>query len=474
SDLNYAAQLQAMPPASVNREIALELASTNYLLTQLLRVGIMHASTSADHMAALTGEPVELSQLEDGEPPEDRRDVTQDRQIGPADVALATFENADPAVATRRNGTPKHAPASTSDSAETPVSPPAPSEPVASAEPPPAPHVTPPDPTPPPGAKAQQGQTSPVAPSSPKAQDHPNEGSRSPQGAALLNGAAMVAAALTGGLRRAEPPAPAAPAAVSNAAASNDARVPAPSLLDRLAVKSKLDNLRRPETKAPAPQSPPTPGAAASAAASVAAEVTAPKAAFPTGGLRDKLGVFTADRMQARRDAEQIKGASQAGTAVLASLEALERQETTGILLKIRDAANANGGIERVLSEMRPGGAFEDLRKEFNVAISRDEGFAAAYEKATGALSSYAETRAGMISAPRPRADINFARLETLDQEIGAAAKALPSLEDGKNALDEALEGGKEAVEKAFSAIRQAFSRDSDVRGPSPSPSFGT
>ena len=51
SDINYAAQLQAMPPASVNREIALELASTNYLLTQLLRVGIMHASTSAAHLA---------------------------------------------------------------------------------------------------------------------------------------------------------------------------------------------------------------------------------------------------------------------------------------------------------------------------------------------------------------------------------------------------------------------------------------
>ena len=52
SDVNYAAQLQAMPPASVDREIALELASTNYLLTQLLRVGIMHASTAAAHMAA--------------------------------------------------------------------------------------------------------------------------------------------------------------------------------------------------------------------------------------------------------------------------------------------------------------------------------------------------------------------------------------------------------------------------------------
>ena len=204
-----------------------------------------------------------------------------------------------------------------------------------------------------------------------------------------------------------------------------------------------------------------------------AADATAPKAASPAGGLRDKLGVFTADRMQARRDADEIKGVTQSGAAVLASLEALERQETTGILMKIRDAANANGGIERVLSEMRPGGAFEDLRKEFNVALSHDEGFAAAYEKATSALSNYAETRAGMISAPRPRADINLARLETLDQEIGAAAKTLPGLKDGKNALDEALEGGKEAVEKAFTAIRQAFTRDAEMRGPSPSPRFG-
>ena len=277
----------------------------------------------------------------------------------------------------------------------------------------------------------------------------------------------MVAAALTGGLRRAEPPAaaldrrrfqrrpragalPPRPARgqkhsrQSSPAGSEGFRVPD----DADAGRGRLRRLATPDA-------------------------TAPKAASPAGGLRDKLGVFTADRMQARRDAEEIKGVSQAGTAVLASLEALERQETTGILMKIRDAANANGGIERVLSEMRPGGAFEDLRKEFNVALSHDEGFAAAYEKATSALSSYAETRAGMISAPRPRADINLARLETLDQEIGAAAKTLPGLKDGKNVLDEALEGGKEAVEKAFTAIRQAFTRDAEVRGPSPSPRFG-
>ena len=413
----------------------------------------------ADQMAGLTGEHVELSQPEADEPDEDKNDASTARQID-AHAAMAPFDRTAPAVAAPSNDPTKHAPATTSDSAETPVSPPAPREPMSSAEPPRAPNATPPNPSTPTGVTPQAGQSSPVAPSSAKAHDHPNAVSRSPQGTAPLNATAMVAAALTGGLRRAEPP----------AAASTDARAAAPSLLDRLAVKSILDNLRRPEAKASASQTAPTTGAAESV---TAADARAPKAASPAGGLRDKLGVFTADRMQARRDADEIKGVTQSGAAVLASLEALERQETTGILMKIRDAANANGGMERVLSEMRPGGAFEDLRKEFNVALSHDEGFAAAYEKATGALSSYAETRAGMISAPRPRADINLARLETLDQEIGAAAKTLPGLKDGKNALDEALEGGKEAVEKAFTAIRQAFTRDAEVRGPSPSPSFG-
>ena len=433
-----------------------------------LPVGPERRVSPADQMAALTGEPVEISQPEADEPAEDR-DVTQDRQS--ENLSKTAAFGAAPDAAPSSADPPKPAQSPTqSQAADAPVSPPAPSAAAASSKldrNPAAAQPTSPD------SRTAAGS------SSPKAQDHSNEAWPSTQGAAPLNGAAMVVAALTGGLRRPEPPAPVAPAAVSkaatsNAAASSDARAPGPSLLDRLAVKSILDNLRRPEERAPAPQTAPAPGAtaAASAAASAAPDTTA-KAVSPAGGLRDKLGVFTADRMQARRDAEEVKGASQAGTAVLASLEALERQETIGILMKIRDAASANGGIDHVLSEMRPGGAFEDLRKEFNVALSHDEGFAAAYEKATGALSNYAETRAGMISAPRPRAEINLARLEALDQEIGAAAKTLPGLKDGKNVLDEALEGGKEAVEKAFTALRQAFTGDAEVRGPSPSPRFG-
>ena len=164
----------------------------------------------ADQMAALTGEPVELSQPEADEPAEDHNDASTARQIG-ALAAMAPFERTAPAVAAPSNDTTKHAPATTSDSAETPVSPPAPRERVSAAEPPRAPDATPPDPSTPTGVTPQQGRPSPVAPSSAKAQDHPNEVLRSPQGAAPLNATAMVAAALTGGLRRAEPPAAASP-----------------------------------------------------------------------------------------------------------------------------------------------------------------------------------------------------------------------------------------------------------------------
>ena len=426
----------------------------------------------ADQMAALTGEPVELSQPEADEPAEDQNDASTARQIGTLSQDGALRANCASRRGPRRidpNETRAH-PNSVRGNAGLAAS--AARTHVPASHPAPLRHAA--GPIPPTGVTPRQDQPSPVGPSSPKAQDHPNAVSRSPQGAAPLNATAMVAAALTGGLRRPEPPAAAAPAAVSKAAASNAA---ASSARERRLPPRSARRQKHSRQSSPAGGK----GSRVSDGADAGrgrlrdsqADATAPKAASPAGGLRDKLGVFTADRMQARRDAEEIKGVSQAGTAVLASLEALERQETTGILMKIRDAANANGGIERVLSEMRPGGAFEDLRKEFNVALSHDEGFAAAYEKATSALSSYAETRAGMISAPRPRADINLARLETLDQEIGAAAKTLPGLKDGKNALDEALEGGKEAVEKAFTAIRQAFTRDAEVRGPSPSPRFG-
>jgi hypothetical protein len=409
-------------------------------------------SASDDELVALAQSEIEEAKALDSVPTADSEAYAASK--------MAPFDGTFLAATTAAEGGAKRARSATADSAETPVSPPAPPNPSAEslsfADAVVIDSLTP---------ATDKPRENPLGPASPlKAPDHPNEISRGHQGAAL-NAASIVAAALTGALRHPEPLGTA-----SAGAASKDSRTTAPSVLDRLAVKTILDNLRRSQAQASASQAAPMTGAGAKPPVM---DGEASNGAFPAGGLRDKLWVFTADRMQARRDGEQVRGAMQSGTAVLASLEPLERRETAGILNKIRDAAKANGGIENVLSEMRPGGAFEDLRKEFNVALSHDEGFAAAYEKAASALSGYAETRAGMISAPSPRADVSLAHLEVLDREIGAATKALPGLKDGKTALDEALEGGKEAIEKAFSAVREAFTGDPSVRGPSPSPSFG-
>jgi hypothetical protein len=347
------------------------------------------------------------------------------------------------------------------DSAATPVSPPASdrnattSAQVKTSASPQSP--TAPDPKP-------QSQTS-----SPKAQITPQDDQR-PQGTAPINAATMAVGALTGAFRRPEtrsqPPTPAAPA---------DPWPSAPqSLLNRFAVKNILDTLRGPQDQIrAAPKTAPDAATAGASALTNSTRAPTTNAAASPGGLRDKLTTFTAERMQPRRDAEQVREVTQAAAGVLASLQAVEQQETTGILARIRDAAKTNGGIENVLSEMRPGGQFEDLRKEFNTVLSHDQGFAAAYDKATGAIADYAETRVALAPTSRPRGDPNLARLQTLDHEIAEAAKTLPGIKDGQSALEDLANSGKEAVQKLFAAVQQTFSRDADLRGPSPSPSFG-
>jgi hypothetical protein len=385
------------------------------------------------------------------EEPEDEKNATAEaeRPVRVTESAAAT-----PSTQTPREIGP--------DSAAAPVSPPASDRNATtsaqvktsgSPQPP-----TTPDPKP-------QSQTS-----SPKAQIAAQDDQR-PQGTAPINAATMAVGALTGAFRRPEtrsqPPTPAAPA---------DPRPSAPqSLLNRFAVKNILDTLRAPQdqTGAAPPVSTLSPEEAGATASSNTTRAPTTNAAASPGGLRDKLTTFTAERMQPRRDAEQVRRVTQAATGVIASLQALEQQETTGILTRIRDAAKTNGGIENVLSEMRPGGQFEDLRKEFNTVLSHDEGFAAAYDKATGAIADYAETRAALAPPPQLRGDPNLARLQTLDLEIAESAKTLPGIKDGQSAFEDLVESGKEAVQKLFSAVQQTFNRNADLRGPSPSPSFG-
>jgi hypothetical protein len=51
SDINWNAQLQSMPPAAVEREIALELALSNYLQFQIFKINLQNAAIDATNMA---------------------------------------------------------------------------------------------------------------------------------------------------------------------------------------------------------------------------------------------------------------------------------------------------------------------------------------------------------------------------------------------------------------------------------------
>ena len=52
SSVSWAASLQAMPPASVQREIALEMAMSNYLAMQNYRVQLYNSALQASLLAA--------------------------------------------------------------------------------------------------------------------------------------------------------------------------------------------------------------------------------------------------------------------------------------------------------------------------------------------------------------------------------------------------------------------------------------
>ena len=99
------------------------------------------------------------------------------------------------------------------------------------------------------------------------------------------------------------------------------------------------------------------------------------------------------------------------------------------------------------------------------------------YAAASSGEVSPAISSSGAWAAAGPpsrlRGDPNLARLQTLDHEIAEAAKTLPGIKDGQSALEDLVESGKEAVQKLFSTVQQAFNPNADLRGPSPSPSFG-
>ncbi len=169
-------------------------------------------------------------------------------------------------------------------------------------------------------------------------------------------------------------------------------------------------------------------------------------------------------------DDETLRGAENSGRAALGAMEGFRNGEGAAVLNRIREAAKSDpGGMASVLSEMREGGKFADLRQQFNAALSDERGAAAAYDRAAGALARYGEDRKAVeqVIARRPDAANLSAKFETMDKEIGSAASEIPSRRDGKTMLDDLSKQVAEMLQRAVDSMKHLF------RGPSAGPSPG-
>ena len=184
------------------------------------------------------------------------------------------------------------------------------------------------------------------------------------------------------------------------------------------------------------------------------------------------------ERLGAEKDTKAVARAEQNGQAALDALQGFQNNEGAGIMSRIREAARNNpGGMEGILSEMRPGGRFADLRTQFNSALEHDRGFAAAYDKASTALAQYGDSRTAVdaIIAKSPTAGLG-AKFEALDAQIGEAAGKTPSSRDGMSKLDDITKQLAEIFQRAVDGVKSVFNRAAGAEAssrPSPSPSMG-
>lgn len=178
--------------------------------------------------------------------------------------------------------------------------------------------------------------------------------------------------------------------------------------------------------------------------------------------------------MQEGREENSFRGAEQSGRAAIEALQAFANGPGAGVMNRIREAAKADpGGMAGVMSEMRAGGIYADLRQQFDGAMQKEKGFAAAYDRAAAATGQYAKDRAVVdsIIGQRPDAEALTGRFQKLDAQIGEAAASTPGRKEGKNSLEELAEKAAEIISRAVDKVKSAFS--STVRAsssPSPSP----
>jgi hypothetical protein len=192
----------------------------------------------------------------------------------------------------------------------------------------------------------------------------------------------------------------------------------------------------------------------------------------PHTPMAERLAAFE----QRTHDERALARAEKAGRAALNALDSFRTGEGAAVMSRIHEAARGEpGGIAGVLSEMREGGRFADLRHQFNNALHTERGVAAAHDNAAAALAGYSQQRASLneVIARRPEALSLSAKFEQMDAEIGKAAANTPSRYEGKTMMDDLAQKAAELLQRAIDAVKAAFGRSpSTAAGAAPSPSM--
>lgn len=177
--------------------------------------------------------------------------------------------------------------------------------------------------------------------------------------------------------------------------------------------------------------------------------------------LKDRVARYL-ERAQANEEEAGLRAAEQSGQAAMQALQAFARGPGAGIMGRIQAASKADpDGLAGVVSGMREGGPYADLRHTFNADLLREKGLAGALDRASAAVSQYGagRTRADGIAEARGDTTAIAARFAKLDAEIGKAASETPGRKDGKSQMEELGEKAAELASRAIEAVKAAFKR---------------
>ena len=189
--------------------------------------------------------------------------------------------------------------------------------------------------------------------------------------------------------------------------------------------------------------------------------------------MADRITNFEHQLNQGKTD-QLIRASEKSGVAYMKAIETFAAGPGAGVLGKIDAAAITEpGGVKAVMSEMKPGGRYANLRSEFDDALQKDRVFAASYSQVERTGSQFGRDRlalAGDFEAKKLNVSQIDGRFQKADEAIGEATSKIPGRTPGKSVMEELGEKVAELLSKAVDRVRAMFGRDA-VPDPRPTSS---